>query len=321
MSLGFLQAACAFTQPHFQKMPPNPVALGSALPHTSSPSAGPGDPDAPASAPAGKPHSAPRPPGQLPTQPPTWAHPRAADHRPGCWARSGGGLGCHAAGGAEGPGRNLPRETAIQDPGLQPRPPEPPPRPPRPRPRPPARRPRPRPRPPEPPAPPPPPHCPPPPLTPRPAPGAPPQPRRPGPEGPPLMASGGARPGGGTARRGPDRGSGSAEPPVGLQGWGVPAAPGHARPRPRPRPAPLEARGAAARAPGRAAGGSGRGPAPGARGRGSRAAAPAALLEEHRLLVSARRGRGHRHGTRRPVRPSRRGDTDAGLGSPCTPPA
>lgn len=69
--------------------------------------------------------------------------------------------------------------------------------------------------------------------------------------------------------------------------------------RPRPRhasPAPFRR---AARRPGRALGGGARGrrgPAPGARGRGPRAAAPTALLEEHRLLVSSARGRRGRGG-------------------------
>lgn len=63
-----------------------------------------------------------------------------------------------------------------------------------------------------------------------------------------------------------------------------PAAPGHAPPGRSAR-----ARGCA---PGRGPGRPGRGPAPGARGRGPRAGAPAAFLEEHRLLVSTTRGSG-----------------------------
>lgn len=80
-----------------------------------------------------------------------------------------------------------------------------------------------------------------------------------------------------------DLGSRSAERRGRLQGLGC-ARPRHASPAPLRR---------AARRSGRALGGGARGrrgPAPGARGRGPRAAAPAALLEEHRLLVSSARG-------------------------------
>lgn len=77
--------------------------------------------------------------------------------------------------------------------------------------------------------------------------------------------------------------------------------PGHARPgRARLGP-PRRAAGALGGAAGRGPGCAGRGAAPGARGRVPRAAAPAALLAQHRLLVSAAR----RKTGARAARPSR----------------
>lgn len=116
-----------------------------------------------------------------------------------------------------------------------------------------------------------------------------PSPNPPGFQAPaPRWWSRGARPGGGTRRRGAEIGSGSAEDPAGLQGLGggpLPR-PGDERPcRALPAPPLRAARapgGAADRAPGRL----GRDPELGAHRRSPRGESPAALLEEHRLLVS-----------------------------------